>query len=185
MISTTQQQTNMELLRSVISSIRRKLKHKERNRKYRISNPQIIKAQKRRYRLKHKDRLTKQKLAWKCHKRQTDPLFKIKENCRNRIWYLVKTGFKKNKHTIELLGCDWLQFKTYLECKFKPGMSWDNYGTIWDIDHVIPLASAKDDKSLESLFHYTNCQPLWQTTAIARKHGDSFTTGNRDKGDNL
>ena len=39
-------------------------------------------------------------------------------------------------------------------------MSWDNYG-IWEIDHIIPLATATTKESVLILNHYTNLQPLW------------------------
>lgn len=39
-------------------------------------------------------------------------------------------------------------------------MSWNNYGIYWHIDHIIPLASAKNIEELYKLNHYTNLQPL-------------------------
>jgi hypothetical protein len=41
-------------------------------------------------------------------------------------------------------------------------MSWENHGMYgWHIDHIIPLASAKDEDEIYKLCHYTNLQPLW------------------------
>lgn len=40
-------------------------------------------------------------------------------------------------------------------------MSWGNRH-LWHIDHIIPLASAKDEESIINLCHYTNLQPLWK-----------------------
>jgi hypothetical protein len=39
-------------------------------------------------------------------------------------------------------------------------MNWENYGKIWDIDHIIPLASAINEQEVLKLNHYTNLQPL-------------------------
>jgi hypothetical protein len=46
-------------------------------------------------------------------------------------------------------------------------MTWDNKGEYdgtlnfgWDIDHIIPLASATTEEELIRLNHYTNLQPL-------------------------
>ena len=46
-------------------------------------------------------------------------------------------------------------------------MTWDNYGKYngelnygWDIDHKIPISSAKSEEEIILLNHYTNLQPL-------------------------
>jgi hypothetical protein len=63
--------------------------------------------------------------------------------------------------------CTHENFKLYLESKFEPWMTWDNYGLYngtpeygWDIDHIIPSSTAKDEFEIISLNHYTNLQPL-------------------------
>ena len=59
------------------------------------------------------------------------------------------------------------EFKLYLESKFEDWMTWENrvlyngefnYG--WDIDHIIPVSSAKTEEEILLLNHYTNLQPL-------------------------
>jgi hypothetical protein len=75
----------------------------------------------------------------------------------------------KNNKTIMLLGCTVPDLRVYLESKFLPTMSWENYGrTGWHIDHIIPCSSFnftnKDDQL--KCFHYTNLQPLFATTKI-------------------
>ena len=46
-------------------------------------------------------------------------------------------------------------------------MNWENYGLYngednygWDLDHIIPLSSAKSEEEVIQLNHYTNLQPL-------------------------
>jgi hypothetical protein len=60
-----------------------------------------------------------------------------------------------------MLGCEWAEFKAHIEERFKPGMSWDNFGE-WEMDHVIPIASAKSIEDLRHLCHFSNIQPLWR-----------------------
>ena len=53
-------------------------------------------------------------------------------------------------------------FKMYLEDQFTSDMSWDNHGTVWHIDHILPLAAFELQHSEEIAVacHYTNLQPL-------------------------
>ena len=39
-------------------------------------------------------------------------------------------------------------------------MTLDNHGTYWEIDHIIPLATATTEEDIIRLNHYTNLQPL-------------------------
>ena len=55
----------------------------------------------------------------------------------------------------------------YLESRFEDWMDWENRGIYtgefnsgWDIDHIIPISSAKSEEEIISLNHYTNLQPL-------------------------
>ena len=69
-------------------------------------------------------------------------------------------GLSKNKKSIDILGCDIKFFKEYLEVRFTDDMNWSNYGVVWDIDHIIPLATATNEYDIIRLNHYTNLQPL-------------------------
>jgi hypothetical protein len=63
---------------------------------------------------------------------------------------------------MSLVGCRLEVLIEHLESKFLYGMSWENYGKDgWHIDHKIPLSSAKTDREIYELCHYTNLQPLW------------------------
>jgi hypothetical protein len=84
---------------------------------------------------------------------------------------LKNNGFIKKMKSCDFLGCSYEEFKLHLESQFQPWMSWDNYGLYngelnygWDIDHIVPLASAKTEEELLKLNHYTNLQPLCSYT---------------------
>lgn len=102
----------------------------------------------------------------------TDNLFKVKESVRKCISGSFRyRSFRKKNKTIDILGCTFEYFKTYLESKFEPWMTWENKGLYngeinygWDLDHIIPLSSAKNEEEVIKLNHYTNLQPLCSYT---------------------
>ena len=112
------------------------------------------------------------------YKIKKDPVryavFKIVNNCRNRVRASAKTKDtkKSQEKKIELIGCTSFFLKRYLEKKFKKGMTWENYGTYWEVDHIIPLSrfdiTIRSERNKAN--HYTNLQPL--EADINRKLGD-------------
>lgn len=94
-------------------------------------------------------------------KRRKDPLFKLKGNIRSYIYQSVRLkGYGKNTKTYNILGCEWIVLKEHIESQFDEFMNWENYGSYWDIDHIIPLSLGKTEDEILKLSHYTNLQPL-------------------------
>lgn len=94
----------------------------------------------------------------------------LRSSCRRACIY---SGNRKSKRTLEIIGADVATTRAHIESLFKPGMSFDNYGE-WEIDHIIPLASAKTIDEAYKLCHYKNLQPLWREEN--RKKADSIIT---------
>lgn len=113
------------------------------------------------YRKNNADKIRLHKKNWE-KKHKNNPIFKIKRNLRRRIHHLVKG--QKSDHTFNLIGCNAEEFKIHIESQFKPGMTWNNYGSHWHIDHIIPCCTFDLSKESEQrkCFHYTNQQPLWK-----------------------
>jgi len=72
---------------------------------------------------------------------------------------------KKPRPTSEMLGCPVEFFKTYIEERFYGKMAWDNWGEVWELDHIIPCASfdLSNEEEARRCFHYSNFQPLIKT----------------------
>ena len=110
---------------------------------------------------------------------QTDINYKIKRNLRSRLYGAVfrnTTNTEKGGSSVRDLGCSVDEFRIYLESKFIPGMSWDNYGSKdgdWNIDHITPLDwfDLTNRDQLLCACHYTNLQPMWAS--------DNASKGNR------
>lgn len=58
---------------------------------------------------------------------------------------------------------EWIT-RAHLEKQFTRRMSWDNYGSYWHLDHIIPMASFKfdtpDDDAFKMCWAITNLRPL-------------------------
>ena len=148
---------------------------KKRQKKHREENKELIKERakkwrednkeyKKKYRKENRDAINK----YFRERRDSEPLFKLTTNLRNRTSYIFKyKNIKKNSRTHEMLGIEWEELKVYIEDMFTDGMTWENYGE-WHIDHIYPLSKAKDKKHLKELCHYTNLQPLWAKDNISK-----------------
>lgn len=110
------------------------------------------------------------------------PKNKILNHLRKRIRDYIKGETNKIKYN-EILGCSSEEYKLYLEQQFKLEMTWDNYGKVWEIDHIIPLNTFDTNNwiELKKAFHFTNTQPLFITTRIAKSLGYINEIGNRNK----
>lgn len=101
---------------------------------------------------------------WERNRLKTDSTFRIKKSVMALLnFHLKKNNEYKNKHTVEYLGCSVDEYRKYLENKFTPEMTWDNYGEYWEIDHIKPISSfnLNNPEELTKCFHYTNTQPLY------------------------
>lgn len=142
----------------------------EQKKQYRKKNKDKISEQKQNYYINNKEKINEYKRRWEKNKRDTDIFFKLKQSVRHRINTIFsRTNMVKSKSSYELIGMDIVLLKKYLEEQFTVGMSWDNYGD-WHIDHIIPLSSAKTEKELYKLCHYTNLQPLWAKDNIKKSN---------------
>jgi len=134
---------------------------KERNRKYVIKNKESVNLYKKEWALKNIDRKNERHK----YRMKNDNLYKLSYSIRSLIGRIKNES--NNIRTLEVLGCEIIYCKEYLESKFEDWMSWENHGLYngefkygWDIDHIIPLSSARDEEELIKLGHYTNLQPL-------------------------
>ena len=111
-------------------------------------------------------------------RRQKDASFAVRGVLRARLNVALRNyhrdqNVKLSVSAMRLLGCTATELVMYLESKFLPGMSWDNRGKVWHIDHIRPLASfdLTDVEQQRVACHYTNLQPLWAS--------DNFRKGAR------
>lgn len=149
----------------------------------RLRNLERERAKDRAYRASHREeykeydkraskkRLPKQR-AYRRNRYRTDPQVKIKSSLRNRLRMVLKNDCAmKSASALELLGCSSAFLVAHLESKFKPGMTWENHGPVWHIDHRKPCAKfdLTDPKQQKACFHWTNLQPLFASENCSKR----------------
>jgi hypothetical protein len=114
--------------------------------------------------------------AYKAKRRQAererlarDPAFKMRCKIRSQIYKALR-GHRKMHGTQVYLGCTLDEFKQWIESKWVRGMSWDNYGRAWHIDHLVPQSyfDCSKEEELRRCFHFTNLRPLWARKNMRR-----------------
>lgn len=152
---------NKEYWRSWHSALKETNKKIRRDSEYRLLNRKAINERNKTYSFLDSEIKREKRNKRERWKRSNNPLISMVIRSRCRITaFLNKNGYSKPSKTQEILGCDWSYLKTHLESKFTDGMSWENR-SMWHVDHIIPLASAKSIEEVVRLCHYTNLQPLW------------------------
>jgi len=95
------------------------------------------------------------------NKYQTDMQFKLKKQFESKLNRLF-TDNDVTESSKELIGLTIPEFRSYLETKFLPGMSFENYGTEWQFQRVVPFCdfNLTDPEQAKQCNHYTNIRPL-------------------------
>jgi len=134
----------------------------EGKRRYYRENKEYVLNKNRENYSKNIEKYRKTKNDYVKNRMKNDPLFKLKFNIRSLIRNSMKRKFTdKSQKTIDILGCQFDVLKEHIENQFDENMNWDNYGTYWEIDHIVPMASSMTEEEIYKLNHYTNFQPLY------------------------
>ena len=146
----------------------------QQQKKYSLLNANKIRDTKREYRKNNVDKIRKYRRFYENNKRKTDIEYRLKKNLRLRVWQILNQKNSSNLRSLKLLGISINKYKIYLEKRFKPGMTWKNYGckrNQWSIDHIMPCSyfDLTDISQQKKCFHYTNTQPLWHIDNIMKK----------------
>lgn len=95
-------------------------------------------------------------------RRITDPAFRVTESARARFAAAFK-GRVKPGSTFALFGYTAEDLIAHLTPMLKPGMTWANYGTVWEIDHKRPVASfdLSSPDEVRDCWALANLQPMF------------------------
>ena len=101
--------------------------------------------------------LRTQKIEWCKNEHNTNLNYRIKKSLAARL----RNVLNKSDTTMNYIGCNIQYFREWLEYNFTDEMNWDNYGSFWSIDHIIPVC--KFDLTVEDekfkCWNWTNMMP--------------------------
>jgi hypothetical protein len=146
-----------------------KEKISEYNKQYKLEHAEEIKKYNSDYNINNRDEIQKRHTKYLREKRKTDPEYKLSTSLRSRVNKVIN-GQKKLK-TLEMLGCSYKFLMAWLKFQFKHDMTFENHGTVWHIDHIIPCKhfNLTDDKEKLKCFNWTNLQPLYSNENMSKK----------------
>lgn len=102
-------------------------------------------------------------------RRLSDPNTRMR---RRLSWHIRrainKMGDVKAGRSFDLLGYSPRDLARHIERQFVRGMGWHNADR-WDIDHIIPISSAKSFEDVIALNHLTNLRPMWREENNAKR----------------
>lgn len=86
------------------------------------------------------------------------------------------------------VGIDKPACRAWIASQFIKGMNWSNYGSVWVIDHIVPLRlfDLYDDQQLKIAWNYTNLMPLLKEDNVYKEGNMVFALqilSNREKTD--
>jgi hypothetical protein len=142
---------------------------------YREEHREDIRVQKRLYYEKNKETImryheqTKDKRNNRlCERRASNSMVRIMESLKARLHYVLKSNKQHTSSTY--IGCTNEFLRIWIEYQFDESMGWSNYGSFWQIDHVIPVAAfALSNKRCQLVcFHWSNLRPLHKVVNMSK-----------------
>lgn len=100
---------------------------------------------------------------WNRNKSATDPIYRLKHSINANININLRKYLQiKHDRSLSYLGTTMEEYCQYLEQQFTPEMTWENYGSYWEIDHILPIDSfdLSNEQQLYECFNYKNTRPL-------------------------
>jgi len=115
--------------------------------------------------------LTEQKTEWCKKESQTNINYRLKKSLASRL----RTVLIKNDSTMNYIGCNIQYLREWFEYNFTDEMNWDNYGSFWSIDHIIPVCKfdlTEEEQKLKC-WNWSNLMPVTVKFNSSKKEIDS------------
>ena len=104
--------------------------------------------------------------------RESDLNFKLVCCLRSRTSSAFKSkNIKKTNKTFDLLGCSLSFFRRWIIHQLYGNMTIENYGSIWQINHCLPIASFNllNENDMKKCFDWVNLRLMFFTENNSKK----------------
>lgn len=88
-----------------------------------------------------------------------DPIYRASRIARSVVQgALRRQSINKSARTAEIMGCTAAEFKIHIESTWQPGWTWENHGSVWQVDHKVPVSyfDLRDPAQLRKCCHWLN-----------------------------
>lgn len=147
---------------------------------YYKNNKQILLSKQKIYKDNNKEEIRIYQKNYRNKRRSEDVTFRLSEIIRSNVARVFRyIGTKKELKTYSIVDYTPIELKQHLETLFKDGMTWDNYGSIWEIDHTIPV-----NWFIKNIDNFVDKHQLCKEANSLKNLTPMFFNDNRIKGSN-
>lgn len=103
----------------------------------------------------------------------SDMNFRLRSLYRTRVRMYIRGGIKSGNEKYQaMLGCSWDVLCEWLEMNFTEGMTWDNHGSVWHIDHTMPCSifDFTIEENVKICFNWSNLAPMFGSENISKSN---------------
>ncbi len=139
--------------------------------KYYAKNKEKIRKYHQIHNQKHHEEKMMRQRKWRSENRDRFNEYTRARNAKNPLNLMMSNivrhtlgGRVKVTKSQKYIGCSPGFLRNHLQSLFRPGMTWNNYGTVWVVDHIVPLSWWQVDRFPQhatEASHYTNLQPMF------------------------
>lgn len=134
-------------------------KLKEDKRRYHEENAELVRQRTKEWRIANPERRREQ-----AARRRQDPRYRLRYAISNGIRTSL-LGNKKGRSWEKLVGYTVDDLMRHLERQFLKGMTWENYGPVWHVDHIVADADfayeTPECPDFKAAWALANLRPLW------------------------
>ena len=101
-----------------------------------------------------------------------DPVYALSRMMRTLMHRELGRKTERRGSWDRVVGYSAKELREHLERQFLPGMTWENRGSGWHVDHIVPIAAFNYDSHMhpdfKACWSLTNLRPLWASDNVRK-----------------